>query len=107
MGFNHLFFIFGFRYLEQNPQYWHPNHNLVVIDIEDVNKLKMALKFNHLMNFQEFGERDKRRTELIMELMEILERLNISYCLLPQDVSQLQTKNKSDAGAAYRKSKSM
>ncbi|KAL8145674.1 hypothetical protein AgCh_003715 [Apium graveolens] len=48
------------RYLERTPQYWHPNHNLVVKEIENVNKIKMALFFNHTMNFQEFGESNRQ-----------------------------------------------
>ncbi|KAM5551533.1 mechanosensitive ion channel protein 10-like [Rosa sericea] len=74
-------------YLESNPQYWHPDHNVVVIEIENVNKLKMALYFNHTMNFQEFREINKRRSELVIELMRIFEELNIPYNLLPHDVS--------------------
>ncbi|KAD2393948.1 hypothetical protein E3N88_40925 [Mikania micrantha] len=45
------------KYLEKNPQLWHPNHNFVVKEIENVNKIKMALYFNHTMNFQDFPER--------------------------------------------------
>ncbi|KAJ1382289.1 Mechanosensitive ion channel MscS [Sesbania bispinosa] len=74
------------RYLERNPQYWHPNHNLVVQEIENVNKIKMALFVTHTMNFQEFGEKNKRRSELVMEIKKIFEELNIRYNLLPQDV---------------------
>ncbi|XP_074364826.1 mechanosensitive ion channel protein 10-like [Apium graveolens] len=48
------------KYLERTPQYWHPNHNLVVKEIENVNKIKMALFFNHTMNFQEFGESNRQ-----------------------------------------------
>lgn len=74
------------RYLERNPQLWHPNHNVVVKEIENVNKIKIGLYVNHTMNFQNFGEKNKRRTELMMELKRILEELNIRYNLLPQAV---------------------
>ncbi|KAF7830428.1 mechanosensitive ion channel protein 10 [Senna tora] len=74
------------RYLENNPQHWHPNHNVVVKEIENVNKIKIGLYVNHTMNFQEFGEKNKRRTELMMELKKIFEELNIRYNLLPQAV---------------------
>ncbi|OIW14951.1 hypothetical protein TanjilG_30670 [Lupinus angustifolius] len=73
-------------YLESNPQFWHPNHNLVVKDIENVNKIKMNLAVIHTMNFQEFSERNKRRSELVMEVKKIIEELNIRYYLLPQGV---------------------
>ncbi|KAH0969787.1 hypothetical protein GBA52_028383 [Prunus armeniaca] len=48
------------KHLERNSQHWHPNHNLVVVEIENLNKLKMGLYVNHTMNFQEFGEKNKR-----------------------------------------------
>ncbi|KAG6423404.1 hypothetical protein SASPL_113799 [Salvia splendens] len=74
------------KYLEKNPKHWHPNHNLVVKEIENVNKIKMALFINHTMNFQDFPERNRRRTELVLEMKRILEELHIRYDLLPQDV---------------------
>lgn len=52
----------------------------------------MGLYVNHTMNFQEFGEKNKRRTELVIELKKILEELNITYNLLPQEVHITQTK---------------
>lgn len=51
------------RYIEKNPQLWHPNHSVIVKEIENVNKLKMALIFNHTMNFQDFGEKNKQQTQ--------------------------------------------
>ncbi|KAL1562271.1 mechanosensitive ion channel protein 10-like [Salvia divinorum] len=74
------------KYLEKNPKHWHPNHNLVVKEIENVNKIKMGLFINHTMNFQNFPEKNRRRTELVLEMKRILEELHIRYDLLPQDV---------------------
>ena len=80
------------RYLERNYHYWHPNHNVVVKEIEDVNKIKMALFFNHTMNFQDYGEKSRRRTELVLEMKRIFEDLGISYDLLPQKVHLIDSK---------------
>ncbi|KAJ0744832.1 putative mechanosensitive ion channel MscS, LSM domain superfamily [Helianthus annuus] len=74
------------KYLEKNPQLWHPNHSLVVKEIENVNKIKMALYFTHTMNFQDFGEKNRRRSELVLELKKFFEELNIKCHLLPQEV---------------------
>jgi len=57
-----------------------------VKDIEDVNKIKMGIYVTHTMNFQEFGEKNRRRTELVMEIKKIFEELNIRYNLLPQGI---------------------
>lgn len=78
------------KYLERTPQYWHPNHSVVVKEIENMNKIKMALFFNHTMNFQNFGEKNRRRTELILEMKKMFDELNIKYDLLPQEVHLLE-----------------
>lgn len=74
------------KYLEKNPQMWHPNHNFVVKEIENVNKIKMALYFNHTINFQDYGEKNKRRSELVLELKKFFDDLKIKCNLLPQEV---------------------
>ncbi|XP_028777354.1 mechanosensitive ion channel protein 10-like isoform X2 [Neltuma alba] len=74
------------RYFERNPQHWHPNHMVVVKEIENVNKIKMALYVTHTMNFQEWTVKNKRRSELVMEIKKIFEELSIRYNLLPQAV---------------------
>ncbi|KAF8040625.1 hypothetical protein BT93_B2752 [Corymbia citriodora subsp. variegata] len=82
------------KHLEENPQHWHPNHNLIVSEIENVNKIKMGLYVNHTMNFQDYGEKGRRRTELVMELKRIFDELNIRYNLLPQEVHLCQIEDK-------------
>lgn len=74
------------RYLESKPTLWYPNHSVVIKDIEDVNKISMALYVRHTMNYQNIVEKNSRRTELMMEMKKIFEDLSIRYTLLPQDV---------------------
>ncbi|EOA20037.1 hypothetical protein CARUB_v10000311mg [Capsella rubella] len=74
------------EYLEQNPQHWAAVHTVVVKEIENMNKLKMALYSNHTITFQEYRERNIRRTELSLAIKRILEDLHIDYTLLPQEV---------------------
>ncbi|KAL3334241.1 hypothetical protein AABB24_030802 [Solanum stoloniferum] len=80
------------KYLERTSQYWHPNHNVVVKEIENLNKINMVLFFNHTMNFQNFGEKIRRRTELILEMKKMFEELNIKYDLLTQEVHLVESK---------------
>ncbi|XP_059641157.1 mechanosensitive ion channel protein 10-like [Cornus florida] len=79
------------KYLEKNPQHWHPNHSVVVKEIENVNKIKMVIFFNHTMNFQEYGEKNNRRSEFVLELKKIFEELGIKYNLLPQEVHLVES----------------
>lgn len=85
------------RYLERNQLHWRPNHNLLVSEIENVNKIKMGLCVNHTMNFQDYAEKGRRRTELVMELKKIFDDLNIRYNLLPQEVRLCQIEDKKQA----------
>ncbi|CAL5437915.1 unnamed protein product [Camellia sinensis] len=73
-------------YLESKPQHWRPNHSVQVKEIEDVNKMKMALFVNHTINFQNYVERGNRRSDLVLELKKIFEELGIKFHLLPQEV---------------------
>ncbi|XP_076898316.1 mechanosensitive ion channel protein 10-like isoform X1 [Bidens hawaiensis] len=73
-------------YLERNPQLWYSGHSFVVKGIENVNKIKMAMYFTHTMNFQNFGEKNVRRSELVLELKKVFEELKIKCNLLPQEV---------------------
>ncbi|PKI70098.1 hypothetical protein CRG98_009561 [Punica granatum] len=78
------------KYLDENPAHWHENYAVVVSEIEDVNKIKISLIVNHKMNFQDYGEKTKRKTELVLELKRIFEDLNIKYNLIPQEVHLCQ-----------------
>ena len=77
------------RYIEGKPQYWHEKHNVAVIDIQDVDKLKMAVYCHRRMNFTDFEEKNLRRAELNFELLKILEELNITVisAVLPKTES--------------------
>ncbi|KAJ0981186.1 hypothetical protein J5N97_009441 [Dioscorea zingiberensis] len=73
-------------YIDNIPNHWHPNHYIVVKDIENVNKMNMGLHVQHTMNFQNEREKNNRRSDLVLELKKIFENLSIRYNLLPQDV---------------------
>lgn len=82
-----------FRYLESRPQHWRPNHSVIVKDIENVNKMKMALYVTHTINFQNYGDKNSRRSDLVLELKKSLEDLSIKYHLLPQEVHLSKVKS--------------
>uniref|UniRef100_A0A0D3B0R4 Mechanosensitive ion channel MscS domain-containing protein n=1 Tax=Brassica oleracea var. oleracea TaxID=109376 RepID=A0A0D3B0R4_BRAOL len=70
----------------QNPHHWSPIHTVVVKEIENMNKMKMALYSNHTITFQEYSERNIRRSEQALAIKKILDDLHIDYSLLPQHV---------------------
>nr|GMC80294.1 mechanosensitive ion channel protein 10-like [Ipomoea batatas]GMD02467.1 mechanosensitive ion channel protein 10-like [Ipomoea batatas] len=82
-------------YIESKPKYWNPKHSVVVKGLDNVSVLKMFLGVQHTINHQNYGDRNNRITELILELKRIFESLNIKYSLLPQEVhlTQFNTPN--------------
>lgn len=81
-----MFTLKMFSYLESKPQHWTANHSVTVKGIENVNKMKMALNVTHTINFQNYGDKSSRRSELVLELKKIFEVLDIKYNLPPQQV---------------------
>ncbi|KAJ9168012.1 hypothetical protein P3X46_019591 [Hevea brasiliensis] len=75
------------EYFEANPRRWSPaSDSLQFKEIEDMNKMKVALYFKHTINFHNVAKRFKRRSELVLAMKDIFEKLMIKYYLLPQRV---------------------
>ncbi|KAG0617287.1 hypothetical protein M758_5G179000 [Ceratodon purpureus] len=75
------------KYIESLPQYWYPTFRLVCKDIEDSNRMKMALWMQHHMNFQEAGERWQRRSNMILHMKTCMEELKIGFMLPRQEIT--------------------
>lgn len=75
------------RYIDNKPEHWYPNPLVVVKEIEDMNKMKMAVWLQHKMNHQDMGEKWLRRSHLVEEMVNIFRDLDIEYRLLPRDVN--------------------
>ncbi|KAK7411881.1 hypothetical protein VNO78_03324 [Psophocarpus tetragonolobus] len=80
-------------YLESRPQHWRPHHSVVVEDIENGHKLEMVLYVTHTINFNNYDDKRRRRSELILEVKKILEDLNVAYNLPPQEVRLSYTRS--------------
>ncbi|XP_025012281.1 mechanosensitive ion channel protein 10-like [Ricinus communis] len=74
-------------YLKSNPRRWKADHSVQFKEIEDVNKMKVALYVTHTINFQNAAKRGKRRSDLVLQMKGIFEELEIEYHLLPQQVN--------------------
>ncbi|XP_057964708.1 mechanosensitive ion channel protein 10-like isoform X2 [Malania oleifera] len=73
-------------YIKRKPKHWNPEHSVIVTEIENVDKMKMCLCVQHTINHQNYGERNNRVSDLLLELKKIFESLGIKYHLLPQQV---------------------
>ncbi|CAL0313085.1 unnamed protein product [Lupinus luteus] len=73
-------------YIESKPKHWSPKHSVIAKQVENVDKLKLCLCVQHTINHQNYGERNIRITELLLELKKIFEIHGIKYHLLPQEI---------------------
>lgn len=73
--------------METKKEHWCPNPQMILVNLQGLNMLKIALWPNHRMNFQDMGERWDRRSLLVEEIVAIFKELDINYRLLPLDVN--------------------
>lgn len=52
----------------------------------ETRRLKLVLGLTHTMNYQNFGEKTSRRSELMLEMKRLFEDLQVDYHLPPQEV---------------------
>ncbi|KAK9120408.1 hypothetical protein Syun_018025 [Stephania yunnanensis] len=77
-------------YIKSKPKHWNPKHSLLVKEIENVDKMKLTLSVLHTINHQNYGEKNIRRSELVLELKKIFENIGIKYHVLPQEIHLTQ-----------------
>ncbi|XP_074289771.1 mechanosensitive ion channel protein 10-like [Silene latifolia] len=58
-------------YIENNPQYWAGGHHWE-IELENMTTIKMTLRLQHTINYHEFTERQVRKSELVLEIKNVL-----------------------------------
>ncbi|XP_010266927.1 PREDICTED: mechanosensitive ion channel protein 6-like [Nelumbo nucifera] len=75
------------EYIENKKDHWYPGPMVVVRDVEDMNRLKISVWFQHRMNHQDMGERWARRAFVVEEMIRIFRELDIEYRMLPLDVN--------------------
>ncbi|XP_073292804.1 mechanosensitive ion channel protein 6-like [Primulina huaijiensis] len=74
-------------YIENKSEYWYPSPSVVLMNLEDLNRLKMSVWLRHRMNHQNMGERWKRRALLVEEMVRVFKELDIEYRLYPLDIN--------------------
>ncbi|KAK1295979.1 Mechanosensitive ion channel protein 4 [Acorus calamus] len=74
-------------FIESKKEHWYPNPMIIIKDVEDMNKLKMAVWLQHRMNHQDMGERWIRRELVVQEMIKVFRELDIDYRMIPLDVT--------------------
>lgn len=75
------------RYVERKSDHWYPDPMIIIKDVEELNKLKMAVYLTHTMNGQNSVEIFTRRSLLVEEMIKVFRELEIEYRMLPLDVN--------------------
>lgn len=74
-----IFSMLSCRYLLSKPQWWAPDFTLNVMEMTEGKRMKLTLGLKHTMNFQDLGERFKRKGELQYELKSRCTKLEIDF----------------------------
>ncbi|XP_022936287.1 mechanosensitive ion channel protein 8-like [Cucurbita moschata] len=61
------------RYVESMGEQWHPDPQIVMKDVEDLEKVRMSVGLTHKLNHQNMKERWNRRAALVQEIVTILD----------------------------------
>ncbi|KZV58404.1 mechanosensitive ion channel protein 5-like [Dorcoceras hygrometricum] len=74
-------------YIENKSEHWYPSPTVVLMNLEDLHKLKLSVWMRHRMNHQDMGERWNRRALFVEEMVKIFKELDIQYRLYPIDIN--------------------
>uniref|UniRef100_A0A5B7C696 Mechanosensitive ion channel protein n=1 Tax=Davidia involucrata TaxID=16924 RepID=A0A5B7C696_DAVIN len=74
-------------YIENKKDHWYSSPTVVLMNLEELNKLKMSVWLRHRMNHQDMGEKWSRRALVVEEMVKIFKELDIEYRLLPLDIN--------------------
>lgn len=74
-------------YIESKKEHWYPAPTVIIKEMEDLTRLRVAVWAQHRMNFQDIVERFARRSLLLEEMVKMFKELDIQYRLYPLDIN--------------------
>ncbi|KAL4342617.1 hypothetical protein GQ457_08G006540 [Hibiscus cannabinus] len=74
-------------YIEYKSDHWYPDPMIIFKELEELNRVRIAVWLTHRMNHQDMGERFARRALLMEEMVKIFNDLDIKYRLYPIDIN--------------------
>ncbi|PPD73857.1 hypothetical protein GOBAR_DD29219 [Gossypium barbadense] len=74
-------------YIEHKSDHWCPTPMVIFKELEELNRVRIAIWLQHKMNHQDMGERWARRALLVEEMVKIFNDLDIKYRLYPIDIN--------------------
>ncbi|KAM7253174.1 hypothetical protein ACFE04_025792 [Oxalis oulophora] len=77
------------EYVTSKSEHWHNTPMVVVTDLEDMNRLNIALWLRHRLNYERVVDRWKRRGLVIEQIVKVCRDLQIEYRLDIQIIHRL------------------
>ncbi|XP_010066309.2 mechanosensitive ion channel protein 6 [Eucalyptus grandis] len=74
-------------YIDNKKEHWYSSPMIVMMDVEELNRVRIAVWLCHRMNHHDMGEKFMRRSALVEEMVKIIRELDIQYRLLPRDIN--------------------
>ncbi|KHG14800.1 Mechanosensitive ion channel protein 6 [Gossypium arboreum] len=74
-------------YIEHKSDHWYPDPMIIFKELEELNRVRIAIWLTHRMNHQDMGERFTRRALLIEEMVKIFNDLDMEYRLYPININ--------------------
>ncbi|XP_044498075.1 mechanosensitive ion channel protein 6-like [Mangifera indica] len=74
-------------YVDNKKDHWYPQPMIIFKELEELNKVRIAVWLTHKMNHQDMGEKWSRRALLVEEMVKIFKELDIQYRLYPIDIN--------------------
>lgn len=74
-------------YIESRKDHWYPSPSVVLMNLEDLSRMKLSVWIRHRINHQDMGERWNRRALLVEEMIKIFKEFDIEYRLYPIDIN--------------------
>ncbi|XP_044474168.1 mechanosensitive ion channel protein 6-like [Mangifera indica] len=74
-------------YVDNKKDHWYPQPMIIFKELEELNRVRIAVWLTHRMNHQDMGEKWLRRALLVEEMFKIFKELDIQYRLYPIDIN--------------------
>ncbi|KAI4367377.1 hypothetical protein MLD38_023120 [Melastoma candidum] len=74
-------------YIENKKEHWCSSPTVILTELKDLNRVKLAVWLRHKMNHQNMGEKWVRRALVVEEMVRIFRELDLQYRMLPLDIN--------------------
>ncbi|KAK2638678.1 hypothetical protein Ddye_026473 [Dipteronia dyeriana] len=74
------------EYIEEK-YHWYLSPLFIFKEVEELNRVRIAIWLTHKMNHQDMGVRWVRRAHLVEEFVRFFQKLDIQYRLFPFDIN--------------------